>query len=269
MDKLDQIKKIISQYVKLPPDNINASTVIDKTVIQGSILIHRMYAELSEMGVKVDNYMNIKTFGQLLEKINIALEAQEEVAPKAEKEEKTMQANSSPASESNTQTSVGLNNSVKTSSILSIGIDIEQVANMPKAKDFREHEFYKNNFTDREISYCLLQADPIQCFAGKFAAKEAIIKADSAMQKEPLKNIEILNTLDGKPHVPGYEISLSHTKEYAVAVALKVSQHPQLQDNQIPRGKVIVKKTIPLFYKVLIISAFLFSALALALTLLC
>ena len=87
--------------------------------------------------------------------------------------------------------------------------------------DYREDEFYKQNFSTSEIAWCILQSQPLASFAGKFAAKEAIVKADNVYATLPIHQIEILNTPNGKPQFKGFQISISHTPSTAVAVAIK------------------------------------------------
>lgn len=59
--------------------------------------------------------------------------------------------------------------------------------------------------------------------AGRFAAKEAILKCLPDIKKYQLCDIEILNHEDGKPYcnIEGIvDISISHEKDYTIAVAL-------------------------------------------------
>src|SRR5260221_162971 len=66
----EQIKNIISKYIKVLPEQINSSTIIDRTAVAGSIVLHRMYAALANDGFVIDNYWDIKNFGALLQKMN-------------------------------------------------------------------------------------------------------------------------------------------------------------------------------------------------------
>ena len=109
-----------------------------------------------------------------------------------------------------------------------IGVDIEEVGRFRKLPYKDNQSFYKQIFTPNEIRYCLSKADFYQHVAARFAAKEAVIKAlgDSSVYRA--KGIEIINDKKGKPLVNRqtsnvkrqFLISLSHTKEYAIAVAL-------------------------------------------------
>ena len=55
------------------------------------------------------------------------------------------------------------------------GIDIVDI---PKfAKNAKSDAFIRKVFTPAEIKICEAAADPVQCYAGKFATKEAFMKA--------------------------------------------------------------------------------------------
>ncbi len=190
------IKKIISNFVKMELTEITENTVIDKSVIQGSILIHRMYAEFAELGYHFDNYYGIKTFGELIKRLNNENSATKELLTDKQSE--------------NFDSDIKENN---------IGIDIEKVSNFPNIIDYRENSFYKQNFSESEISHCLLQPNVNQSFAGLFAAKEAIVKANNLYKKVQFSKIEIFFDNLGKPKFKDFFISISHTDEYAVAVA--------------------------------------------------
>ena len=48
-----EIKQIIARFLKVKPEAIENSTLIDKRAIPGSILLHRMFSALSQAGFKV------------------------------------------------------------------------------------------------------------------------------------------------------------------------------------------------------------------------
>jgi phosphopantetheinyl transferase (holo-ACP synthase) len=93
---------------------------------------------------------------------------------------------------------------------------------MPSVNDFREDEFYVMNFTPAEISYAILQPDPLATFAGLFAAKEAIVKSDNTIKNKAFNSIFIDHLPSGKPIYPGFSISISHTPTLAMASAVKL-----------------------------------------------
>ncbi|GAB9466788.1 hypothetical protein Gpo141_00004153 [Globisporangium polare] len=127
-----------------------------------------------------------------------------------------------------------------------LGIDVEPVATFENLHG--REDFIRRNFTDQEATYCYSAAHPAASFAGRWAAKEAVIKAiSSAASQEPnvwkgagaaLREIEIIMTPSGAPSVAlsGHalqaftrlglktvSVSMSHSGEYAAAQALAYS----------------------------------------------
>ena len=79
-------------------------------------------------------------------------------------------------------------------------------------------------FTNPELKRCLKYSDPYTHFSGIFAAKEAVMKGTNRIRS--FTDIEICKERNGKPFVKidkkrerGLEISISHTKEIAVAIS--------------------------------------------------
>ena len=200
-----QIKNIVSQFIKIPADQITAQTVIDRSAVASSIILHRMYAQLANEGITVNDYTLIKTFGQLTASIN-----GKEISTPSFIEPVTATHNSSGENIDG----------------LSVGIDAENISAMPLVNDFREAAFYKMNFAPAEIAYCILQPNPYASFTGLFAAKEAIIKADNNYKNKSFHHIIINHLPEGKPVFPEFQISISHTNETAVAIAVKNISFP-------------------------------------------
>ena len=108
---------------------------------------------------------------------------------------------------------------------MEVGIDIEEVSRIKKACKKWGNRFLSRIFTKSEIDYCFLKSNPYPSLCGRFSAKEAIIKVYGSNLS--FNEIEILNDKDGKPYVlikgramDNLKISISHTKNYAVAVAV-------------------------------------------------
>ena len=66
---MNKAKQIVATFLKEKEENISESTRIDRTVIQGSVLIHRMYSELRRNGFEIENINEIVTFGDLEKKL--------------------------------------------------------------------------------------------------------------------------------------------------------------------------------------------------------
>ena len=114
-----------------------------------------------------------------------------------------------------------------------IGTDIVSV---PRIKNIiaspSGDKFINRTFTDSEIGYCKNKEKSDVHFAGRFAAKEAIIKALLSTQNIyslSMKSIEILSGKNRKPEVNlnmdidfkyKCKVSISHTDENAIAFAI-------------------------------------------------
>jgi phosphopantetheinyl transferase (holo-ACP synthase) len=106
-----------------------------------------------------------------------------------------------------------------------IGIDIEEVAALPVADDYREHVFYRENFAAEELAYCIRQADVRAALCGTWAAKEAAIKAGLFPgDAGGLRHVAIARDGLGRPSVAGGQLSISHTAGTAVAVCLALAR---------------------------------------------
>jgi holo-[acyl-carrier protein] synthase len=116
---------------------------------------------------------------------------------------------------------------------MDIGVDIVEIDRI--ARSAKNPHFLARVFTPQEVKYCRSRKHSEQHFAVRFAAKEAVWKAISGRHGGlPLlhRDIQIRNQADGKPHVvfpPPFKklerrvsISLSHGRDYAVAMAIYV-----------------------------------------------
>jgi phosphopantetheine--protein transferase-like protein len=204
----ERIKETLSFFLKIPAAQVHAATVIDRSAVSSSILLHRMYAKLAAEGIVVDNYQEVRTYGDLLNRLSVSGAGATEAA-----------SNGVPSL--NTDNGIYSNPAaIEKGDAPGVGIDIEMVAAMPVTGDFREDAFYTMNFAVAEIAYCILQPKPYASFAGLFAAKEAMVKADNSFKKMEFKNIVVQHHSNGKPFHAGFNLSIAHTEEIAVAVAV-------------------------------------------------
>ena len=115
-----------------------------------------------------------------------------------------------------------------------IGTDIVEVDRINKLI-LKYGQLFKNKvFTTLEQNYCDSRSTPSIHYAGRFAAKESIIKAvKSSGYKNPIpfKDIEILPSDSGAPLVNLHfilkcecKVSISHTKSHATASALYIQK---------------------------------------------
>lgn len=118
--------------------------------------------------------------------------------------------------------------------ILGIGNDIVEIARIKANLDRYQDRFLNRVFTSHEQDYCLNRKVPALHLAGRFAAKEAVVKALGTGFSQGLTwtDIEIHNESNGKPFVkcspklnemfnsPLIHISISHCHDYATAMAI-------------------------------------------------
>ena len=121
--------------------------------------------------------------------------------------------------------------------IVGIGNDIIEIERIEKAIS---KEGFKNKvYTQRELENIRKRGNRTETYAGIFSAKEAISKAiGTGVREFSLTDLEILNDDLGKPYVVvsekldkiikskkedyQIEISISHSKKYATAVAMVI-----------------------------------------------
>jgi holo-[acyl-carrier protein] synthase len=118
--------------------------------------------------------------------------------------------------------------------LLGLGTDIIEIERIQKALARHEERLVKRLFTPQEQAYCEKFEAPWIRYAGRFAAKEAIIKTLGSKLPKVLswKEIEVLNDATGKPEVylssrlKGllsdyyFLLSISHCAHYATATAI-------------------------------------------------
>lgn len=114
--------------------------------------------------------------------------------------------------------------------IKGIGIDIVEIKRVQKLIGQYKNKFLERTFTKIEIRYCQNKPNPAQHYAGRFAAKEALIKAFG--KPLTLKEIEVKNPANTAPKIKlngstkkllkgrNILLSISHDHEYAIAEVL-------------------------------------------------
>jgi holo-[acyl-carrier protein] synthase len=85
--------------------------------------------------------------------------------------------------------------------IKGVGVDIINIHRIERAVERWGTRFLKRIFTSAEIERCGQRARPAQCFAARFAAKEAFAKALGLGMREGLRwrDIEVVPDHLGKP----------------------------------------------------------------------
>ena len=86
--------------------------------------------------------------------------------------------------------------------ILGLGIDVTDLPRIARAFDQYGERFLKRVFTEGEIAYCTRRRNPVPHLAGRFAAKEAAMKALGTGHSRGVlwKDIEVFRTF-GPPQL--------------------------------------------------------------------
>ncbi len=120
--------------------------------------------------------------------------------------------------------------------IVGIGVDICDVGRMERALA-RHPTMAARVFTPEEVAYCERGGRPPECFAGRFAVREAVIKALGGYPGKRWKDISVSRAASGAPGIVlageakaraerlGIEhifISFTHERNAAVAFCVAV-----------------------------------------------
>lgn len=220
---VEEQKNIVAKLLGITPNEVTSATKINRDALQGSVKLHRLRSLLKAIGVNPSSWEDINTFGDL------------------------NGIKSDPEPTSN-QVSVlsEIHQQVKLSSTqVSIGIDIESDKSIPDTPDYFDDQFFTDNFSGKEIAYCSRAVNPKACFAGRFAAKEAIFKATKGVCGKDFSKIEIEVSVDGYPINDLCSLSISHLNEYQLSIAVAVP----LKMESVKLGKV-TKPDTPDSYKI-------------------
>ena len=124
--------------------------------------------------------------------------------------------------------------------IKGIGTDIIEISRIKNVIEKRPEGFCDRFFTEEEKQYCQLMKDPYPHYAVRFAAKEAVVKAlGTGFRGMKFTDVEVTRDKAGKPSVQLHgkaleiargkeiikiELSLSHSKDSAVAFAIAIAE---------------------------------------------
>lgn len=121
--------------------------------------------------------------------------------------------------------------------VISIGTDIIECLRIAKMIDRHGEQFLERVYTPLEIEYCQSHKGAVERFAGRFAAKESILKVLGTGWRQGISwlDMEIQNQRTGRPvvalggvarvqaerlRIGTIQISLSHCRTHAVAFAM-------------------------------------------------
>ncbi len=122
--------------------------------------------------------------------------------------------------------------------IVGLGVDICEIARMERALA-RHPTMRARVFTPEEIAYCDAKGRPAESYAGRFAAREAVIKALGGYRGRRWQDISVARHPSGAPSislagnakrradglgVTNVLITFTHEKTNAVAFAVAVTE---------------------------------------------
>ena len=125
------------------------------------------------------------------------------------------------------------------------GIDLLKVERVKKIYLSYEEKFLRKILTDLEIKQIKKNKNICYKIAGKFSAKEAVVKAMGTGFSDgiKIKDIEILNLKNGKPiinlhgkakkrigNIESSSISISNDGEFVVSIATFLKKNKKLSD---------------------------------------
>ena len=114
--------------------------------------------------------------------------------------------------------------------IYGIGIDIVNVNRIKLAIKKSRNFFKKKIYTNFEIKNCEKRINNIECYAKRFAAKEALFKAVGVGNKLQFKDIEVKNNPSGAPKFNIKGNSLKNLKKIFKNKKFKI--HLSLSDDK-------------------------------------
>jgi holo-[acyl-carrier protein] synthase len=118
--------------------------------------------------------------------------------------------------------------------VVGIGLDLVKIERIRHLTERWQERFLSRLYTEAERHYCFRRASPYASLAGRFAVKEAMVKALGTGWAAGIRwtDIQVLPNSHGQPvataggqtatllrqaGVTGIHVSLSHDADYAVA----------------------------------------------------
>jgi holo-[acyl-carrier protein] synthase len=127
--------------------------------------------------------------------------------------------------------------------IVGIGTDIVECLRIAQMIERHGELFITRVYTPLEIEYCQSRKQATQHFAGRWAAKEAVLKALGTGWRRGIswRDVEVRNLRSGSPtislyggaqefmnqaHIAQIMISISHCRSHATAYAIALGDRP-------------------------------------------
>jgi holo-[acyl-carrier protein] synthase len=113
--------------------------------------------------------------------------------------------------------------------IVGLGIDATDLPRVRETYQKYGKRFLNRVFTDGEIAYCLRRRDPVPSLAGRFAAKEAGMKAIGTGHSRGVlwREVEVVRGAGGPPQLRFHGAALRHAERMGVVRALLTITHSE------------------------------------------
>ncbi len=128
--------------------------------------------------------------------------------------------------------------------IFGLGTDIVEIVRIGEMIERHGELFLQRVYTEKEIRYCQRHKEALQHYAGRWAAKEAVMKTLGTGFTKGIgwKDIEVVNNKAGQPIIElsggagqfaslaGIDqvlITISHCRAYATATAIAMQNSPK------------------------------------------
>src|SRR5262249_44690040 len=141
-NEAEQLVRVVAEFLALNTDSVRGDTPLG---LSSSLARARLDAALRrKLGIKCAAVYSARSYGEL----EAAVTGQNtDRSPGAIEEPRAVDQASSTGSDSAFTLPAGVQ----------CGVDIVDIAELPKADDYWEHDFYRHAFSDAEIAYCSTQ----------------------------------------------------------------------------------------------------------------
>ena len=66
----NDVKIIVAKFLKVSSNSITGETIVDSSVLKGSVLFHRMISRINDIcNVELKDYSSIRTYSDIIEAI--------------------------------------------------------------------------------------------------------------------------------------------------------------------------------------------------------
>jgi holo-[acyl-carrier protein] synthase len=110
--------------------------------------------------------------------------------------------------------------------LIGVGTDIIEIDRLKRASERSGGRLLEKIFTPGERSFCDARRDRFSCYAARFAAKEAVLKAmGTGMAGCGLADVEVTRTPGGRPEILLHGAAAEIAKNKGIAVVLISISH--------------------------------------------